>query len=73
MICGVQLLTTDSSGNIEQAITPFCAPDVKKEGRKARKSPGSKIDSGRIKNPIQKALIIVPLGVISRGLIKSEK
>jgi hypothetical protein len=54
----VQLLTIDSWRNKEEVITPFCPPDVKERRSKARKSLGSKIDGGRIKNPIQKMLIM---------------
>jgi hypothetical protein len=41
----------------KKVITPFCPPNIKKRGRKARKSPGIKINNSRVRNPVQKVLI----------------
>jgi hypothetical protein len=58
MIRRVQHLTIDSWGNTEEVITPFFPPDVKEGTSEAGKSLGSKINGGRIRNPIQEMLII---------------
>jgi hypothetical protein len=39
-------------------IIPFCPPDIEKGRRKTGKLLGVKIDSGRVKNPIQKTPIM---------------
>jgi hypothetical protein len=37
---------------------PFCPPDVEKGRRKTRELLGVKIDSGRVRNPIQETTIM---------------
>jgi hypothetical protein len=51
-IIGIQLLTIDFSRDTEKIITPFCPPNIEKGGRKAKKSPRIKINSGRIRDPV---------------------
>jgi hypothetical protein len=43
-------------------IIPFCPPDVEKVGRKTGELLGDKIDSGRIRNPVQKTPIMNIIG-----------
>jgi hypothetical protein len=43
-------------------IIPFCPPDVEKVGRKNGELLGDKIDSGRIRNPVQKTPIMNIIG-----------
>jgi hypothetical protein len=58
MICRVQHLTINSWRNTEKMITPFCPLDVEKGRSKAGKSPRIKVNGGRIRDLIQKTLII---------------
>jgi hypothetical protein len=52
------LLTVDVQRNTEEMITPFCPPYIKKGRRKAKKFPRIKINSSRIRDPVQKTPII---------------
>jgi hypothetical protein len=58
----IQFLAVDCWRDAKKVITPFCPPNIKKRGRKARKSPRLKINSGRIRNLIQKAPITSTTG-----------
>jgi hypothetical protein len=54
----IQLLTIRFRRHAKKVITPLFPPDIKKRRSESGKFPGIKIDSGRIRNHIQEALIM---------------
>jgi hypothetical protein len=54
----IQLFTINSEGHTEEMIIPFYPPDDKKGRRKTGELPGVKINSSRVRNPIQETKIM---------------